>query len=88
MCWAAAASNVLDWGKWTTSQYNTSQTIFQYFVDHWTNQGAYMTWAYSWWLNGTPPPITTYAVSDVPGGNFFPTQNANNTFLPPRREIC
>ena len=29
MCWAASASNVLDWGNWGTTSYNTESTIFQ-----------------------------------------------------------
>jgi hypothetical protein len=78
MCWAAAASNVLNWGNWVTSQYNTAQSIFQYFVDHWTDKAGYMYWAYNWWLNGTPPSTTLYAYPDVPGGNFFPTKSASS----------
>jgi Mac 1 len=77
MCWAAAASNVLTYEKWTTSQYNTGQTVFQYMVDHWTNNAGYMYWAYNWWLNGTKPG-TSYAYPDVTGGNFFPTQKASS----------
>lgn len=78
MCWAAAASNVLAWGKWVTSAYNTGPAIFQYFTEHWTDNAGYMYWAYNWWLNGTPPPTTAYSYPDVPGGNFFPTHSAGN----------
>jgi hypothetical protein len=78
MCWAAAASNILSWGNWGASGYNTETSIFQYLVDHWTNKTGYPTWAWSWWFNGSPPAVTTYAYPDVPGGDFYPTLNIKN----------
>jgi hypothetical protein len=80
MCWAAAAANILDWGKWDAASYNTETSIFQYFVDHWTDKAGYMSWAWNWWFTGTPPPVTTYAYPDVPGGNFFPSEIFKNYY--------
>jgi len=73
LCWAATAANVLAWGHWGTSAHPTSASIFQDFVEHWTDNAGYMSWAWKWWLNGSPPPYNTYAYIDVAGGgNYFP----------------
>lgn len=76
MCWAAAASNLLAWGHWGTAIYNNTDAIFDHFQDHWTDNGGYMSWAWKWWFNGSPPPYTFASYPDVPGGgNFYPTLN-------------
>lgn len=76
MCWAATAANILAWGKWTTPLYQTADQIFRHFQDHWTDQGGYMSWAWKWWFDGSPPPYSTASYPDVPGGgNFFPNLN-------------
>jgi hypothetical protein len=81
MCWAAAASNVLAWGQWTTPVYQTTMQIFQHFQDHWTDNTGYMSWAWKWWFNGSPPPYTFASYPDVPGGgNFFPTLNFSSYY--------
>lgn len=72
MCWAAAASNVLAWGKWGTSTYATAPQIFQHIKDHWTNNTSVPSYAYKWWLYGvSPAPSKYYAYADVPGGGGF-----------------
>jgi hypothetical protein len=81
MCWAAAASNVLAWGRWGTSTYNSSCGIFTQFQDHWTDNGGYAWWGYQWWINGSPPPFRSSTASyiDVPGGgNFYSQLNFSN----------
>jgi hypothetical protein len=83
MCWAATASNILDWGHWGASGYNTETKIFQYLVDHWTNNVGYMGWAWKWWFNGSPPSNTNYAYPDVPGGKFYPSVNFNSYYSAP-----
>ena len=81
MCWAATASNILEWGGWGTSQYNTSQSIFQDFVSHWTDNTGYMSWAWQWWFNGSGPPVYSLSYPDVPGaGDYYPTVNFSNYF--------
>ena len=76
MCWAASASNILDWGNWDTATYDTETKIFQEIKAHWTNGRGWQSWAWRWWLQGTPPPYNTYAHIDVPGGgDYFPTAN-------------
>jgi len=76
MCWAAAASNVLAWGGWGTTTYNTTDKIFQHFKDHWTNKGGYTWIGYEYWFDGLSSPYSTMSVVDVPGGgNFYPTLN-------------
>ena len=81
MCWAAAASNVLAWGSWGTSTYNTTDKIFKHFQDHWTDNTGVPSWAWKWWLNGSPPPYYFASYPDVPGGgNFYPTLTFNNYY--------
>jgi len=75
MCWAAAASNILGWGGWGTSIFNTGDKIFQNFKDHWTNDGGLMKYGWDWWLNGTKPPNEQgwSQVNVDGGGNYWPT---------------
>jgi hypothetical protein len=81
MCWAAAASNVMAWGAWGTAAYNTTDLIFKHIQDHWTDNGGLMSWAWKWWFNGSPPPVSYYSYPDVPGGgNFYPTLNFSDYF--------
>jgi len=73
MCWAASASNILDWGGWTTPTYNTSAKIFQDIKDYWTNNRGWQSWAWNWCLTGAQAPYKSYAYANVPGGGkYFP----------------
>jgi hypothetical protein len=80
MCWAATASNILAWGDWGTSLYDTETTIFQYFKEYWTNGTGQMSYAWHWWFDGSPP---TYNIGSTPegGGNFYPDLNLNDYFV-------
>ena len=69
MCWAAAASNVLAWTKWgfpTTQNFDSEDTIFRYFQDHWIDTYGYPQKAWEWWFNGTGNENVR-----VPGGGFW-----------------
>jgi hypothetical protein len=73
LCWAAAASNILDWAGWGAQTYTTQTAIFQYFTDHWTDAGSLPRYAWDWWLNGTlPPDWKDWSKVEVSGGNFWP----------------
>ena len=81
MCWAAAASNILAWGGWGTSQYNSAQSIFQDFVSHWTNNTGYPSWAWNWWFTGSGPIFNFNSYPDIAGGgDSYPTLNFSNYF--------
>ena len=72
MCWAAAASNVLAWGNWTTPTYNTAQAIFQDITSNFGNQPGWMYNAFNWWL-GTFFPTYSATSSEMNysgGGNL------------------
>ncbi len=74
MCWAAAASNVLQWTGWgLVAGMDSSDEMFQYFQDHWTDMGglAYIGW--DWWFDGTNsgPTGGGWSQVDVPGGGFY-----------------
>src|SRR5512135_3541202 len=53
MCWAASAADILAWGGWTTSAFNTEAKIFQQVKNYWTNGAGHVDNAWSWWINGT-----------------------------------
>jgi hypothetical protein len=80
MCWAASASNILDWGSWDTPTYNTEAKIFQDIKDHWTNNRGWQSWAWKWWLTGAQAPYKIYAYANIPGGgaNFPGTSFYSN----------
>jgi len=66
MCWAAAASNVLEWTGWgfVSGMWNTDQ-MFQYSLNYWDDRTGWMTSAWKWWFDGT--------LADEPGGgNLWP----------------
>ncbi len=82
MCWAAAASNILDWTDRDTASLNNQTLIFQYFVDHWTNLGSLPVFAWNWWFNGSLPPDlgANWSKVDVAGGNFWRDTNFDNLY--------
>jgi hypothetical protein len=82
MCWAAAASNILAWGGWTTSSATNANQIFNTFKTYWTNGGGNMYYGWSWWLDGTLQPSSTGTsqVNVAGGGNYFST-NIDKYFL-------
>jgi len=66
LCWAAAATNVLEWTGWglVGGMWNTDE-MFQYCQDYWDDRTGWPTSAWKWWFDGT--------LADVPGGgNFWP----------------
>ena len=72
MCWAAAASNVLAWGNWTTPTYNTAQAIFQDITSNFANQPGWMVNAFNWWIGNFFPGYnaTSYEMNYSGGGNL------------------
>ena len=80
LCWAASASNVLEWTRWgRVPGLATSDQIFQYFQDHWTNQGGDPYYAWDWWFDGTNLSLWAAQV-DVPGGGFWTAYNFPDYF--------
>ncbi|MCK9377024.1 MAG: hypothetical protein M0P73_12820 [Syntrophobacterales bacterium] len=84
MCWAAAASNILDWTRWDTAALNNETLVFQYFVAHWTNQGSLPYLGWNWWFDGSLPPSgpiwSKWSQVDVAGGNFWPGANFDDVY--------
>jgi len=82
-CWAAAASNVLAWTGWglVGGMTNTDQ-MFQYFQDHWTDQGGLMQFGWDWWFDGTNDSQGwgNWAQVDVPGGGFYLSEDFDSYF--------
>ena len=72
-CWAAAASNILDWAGWGTSTYSTDNSIYAYIKSYWSNNGSLPEYAWRWWLNGTAPPnwLGWSQLTDSGGGDFW-----------------
>jgi len=78
MCWAAAASNVLEWTGWgrvVASGRNIidSDEMFQYFIAHWTDDTGWPYGAWQWWFDGTVNSDMHSSVDESGGGNFFNT---------------
>jgi len=78
MCWAAAASNILEWtGLGLVGQMSNADHVFKYLQDHWTNASGMMEFAWEWWFDGTnnsqgePWAGDGWAQVDVPGGGFY-----------------
>ncbi|MHC4462513.1 MAG: hypothetical protein ACYS6W_13920 [Planctomycetota bacterium] len=76
MCWAGAASNVLEWTGWgkVAGMTNTDQ-IFDHFQGYWTDQGGLMEYGWEWWFDGTysGPTADGWAQPNVSGGGGFYT---------------
>lgn len=81
LCWAAAASNILDWGGWHAS-FSTAQAKFENFEYHWSNQGSWPRYGWEWWITGNEPPVREgWAQIEVPGGGgYFPATTFYNVF--------
>ncbi len=79
MCWAAAASNVLEWTGWgKVDGMANCDDIFDHFINHWRDVGGRAKKAFAWWLNGDNDPDNpgNFSGIDVPNGaNFFPDEN-------------
>jgi len=76
MCWAASASNALEWTGWGDADgMTTTDEMFEYFQDHWTDDGGLMEYGWDWWFDGTysGPVEAGWSQVDVPGGGFFPS---------------
>ena len=83
MCWAASASNVLEWTGWHgAGSLTNADAMFGYFCDHWTDLGGMTSFGWEWWLTGVNPSAgwPGWSQVDVPGGGFYPTVNFNDYF--------
>lgn len=84
MCWAAAASNVLEWTGWgNVAGMSNSDQMFTYYQNHWTDEGGLMEYGWDWWFDGTNPTQGSLTSSqvDVPGGGFHPDENFNDYYF-------
>lgn len=76
LCWAASASNVLNWGNWGNTpleSFSNENDIFQYYKNHFTDSWGDPNQALNWWLNGGTP--STGAQLESPGGGFWNSYN-------------
>ncbi len=83
MCWAAAASNMLEWTGWgSVAGLTSSQQIFQYLNAHWTDQGGMMEYAWDWWFSGANPSAgwSGWSQVEAAGGDFWPSNSISNYF--------
>ena len=80
MCWAAAASNVLQWTGWAQGTGNASaDQVFQYFCARWSDAGGLPDYGFQWWFNGTNTARGWSGWSQVEyaGGRFFPSRSVS-----------
>lgn len=81
MCWAATASNVLEWTGWHgAGGLTTTDPMFDNFCAHWTDDGGLMEFGWDWWFDGTYSgpsstglslPTTGWSQPDVAGGGAW-----------------
>ncbi len=84
LCWAAAAANVLYYTGWGfVNGMSTADQMFAYFVNHWTNEGGLMEYAWDWWFDGVNDSQgqSGWAQVDVPGGGFYPWARFSDYFV-------
>lgn len=90
MCWAAAASNILEWTVWELVQGITdTDEIFNYFQEHWTDEGGRSWHGWQWWFDGTYPSNgwSGWSQVDVPGGDFWTPPYSFSNFRARAREM-
>lgn len=83
LCWASAASNVLEWTGWGyIDGMTTTDEMFGYYQDHWTDKGGLMNYAWEWWFTGVNPSsgLKDWSQVDVPGGGFHPSENFSSLY--------
>ena len=73
MCWAASASNVLEWTGWgLVNSMWTSDDMFDYFTLYWNDTGGSPYYGWHWWFGGyVPDPPNGKDAPDVEGGGAF-----------------
>jgi hypothetical protein len=79
MCWAAAASNVLDWTGWGhVAGLTDADGIFQYFQDHWNPTGGSPNSGWQWWFDDRQEwePFFVW----LPGGGFYRELNFDDYY--------
>lgn len=84
LCWAAAASNALQWTGWgQLSGMASADEYFAYYRDHWTNVGGSQDCAWQWWFSGvnTQAGQEGWSQVDVPGGSFAPSVNFDQYYI-------
>ncbi len=82
MCWAATAANVLQWTGWGRAAGVSTDEIFAYFQDHWTDDGGLMQFGWGWWFDGINDSQgwSGWSQVDVPGGGFYPEYSFNTYY--------
>ncbi|WP_287126024.1 IdeS/Mac family cysteine endopeptidase [Desulfobacter sp.] len=87
MCWAASASNLLAWTGWgfpDSESFTDEDDIFQYFQDHWTDQGGNVYYGIDWWFDGTnnsPTDPAVWSQVNVAGGGFWTGETFSDYYL-------
>ena len=78
LCWAGTSSNILEWTGWGYVYYmdhGDTDDFFQYYQNHVTDAGQYISLGLQWWLNGNLDNEGDSAAEDVPHAGFWPGYN-------------
>ena len=82
LCWAAAASNILEWTGWgAVDGMSTTDQMFAHYQSHFSNQGGNPYYAWDWWFDGTNDVQgeSGWAQQDVVGGGgFWPNESIDD----------
>lgn len=82
MCWAGAASNILEYTGWgQVGGMTTTDDMFAHYTASFTDQGGNPYFGFDWWFDGTNnvQGVAGWAQEDVDGGGgFYPTLNIDD----------
>ncbi|NYT12652.1 MAG: hypothetical protein GKC03_08935, partial [Methanomassiliicoccales archaeon] len=73
LCWAATASNMLEWTGWGfVDGMDGTDDFFQYYQDHVTDNGSNTKYGLEWWFNGNlNTPGVNWSEEDVDVDGFW-----------------
>lgn len=79
LCWAASSSNILTYTGWAAqANFNSTDDLFEKFIESFTNAGGNPYYAFGWFFNGvnTFPKMSSNAASATAGTGGYLTDYA------------
>ena len=79
-CWAAAASNVLEWGGWDAG-FSGEDQIFNEFKSYWSpDYGSWSRFGWEWWFSGSVTADWAWTGLQPDSSDYDPHPNAPNGY--------
>lgn len=83
LCWAAGASNVLEWTGWgVVDSLIDTDDMFRHYQEYFYNNSGNVLRAWEWWFNSSThtPENDPTKVEFWGGGNYWPSENLYDYF--------